>query len=367
MKELTSFIKKELYHITRDRLTLVIMFVLPVILLLILGFGVSTEIRNIPFVVLDQSRSAVSQEFIAKLDGNVYFDLKENLKSPRDIEKAFQRGNCSMAIIIPSQFGNEPLHTGSTQIQVMVDASDPNQASTMVNYFQSVVKIFQQEKTFNVNGSPIINADIKMLYNPQMKSAYSIVPGMIGMLMMLICALMTSIAVVREKEQGTMEILLVSPLKPSTIILAKAVPYLIIAIIDVIAILLLAYFVLNVPIVGNIFLILLLSFIYTFSALALGMLISTVTQTQQAAMIASGVGLMLPSMLLSGLIFPLEGMPTVLRWLSYIIPARWFIDALRDVMIKGLGFEAIWEQFITLLAMGLFLMTISIKKFKDRL
>lgn len=249
----------------------------------------------------------------------------------------------------------------------MVDASDPNQASTMVNYFQSVVKIFQQEKTLNVNGSPIINADIKMLYNPQMKSAYSIVPGMIGMLMMLICALMTSIAVVREKEQGTMEILLVSPLKPSTIILAKAVPYLIIAIIDVIAILLLAYFVLNVPIVGNIFLILLLSFIYTFSALALGMLISTITQTQQAAMIASGVGLMLPSMLLSGLIFPLEGMPTVLRWLSYIIPARWFIDALRDVMIKGLGFEAIWKQFITLLAMGLFLMTISIKKFKDRL
>lgn len=367
MKQFRSFIKKEMHHITRDPLTLTIMLVLPVVLLMILGFAVSTEIKNTPFAVLDGSKSAESRKLVERISNNKYFSMIGYLNSADEIEKTFQKGKCKMVIIIPSQFSNDLLHTNNTDIQLMVDASDPNEASTLVNYYQMVMLQYQQEISKGTQSAQFINMEVKMLYNPQMKSAYNFVPGLIGLIMMIICAMMTSISVVREKELGTMEILLVSPLRPTTIILAKAVPYLIISILNVISILLMAYFILDVPIAGNVFLIILLSIIFTLSALALGLLISSVTQTQQAAMIGSSVGLMLPSMLLSGLIFPLEGMPTILRGISYIIPARWFIEALRDVMIKGLGFSAIWIQFSVLSVMAIILLTISIKKFKSRL
>lgn len=367
MKKLLSFIRKEFYHILRDPLTLLIMFALPVILMSILSYAVSTEIKNIPFVVLDQSRSADSKKLIEKLNANAYFELKGNMHTAEEVEQAFQKGTCAMAIIIPSDFGNAAIHSGVSDIQMMVDASDPNQASTMANYFQAEVQDFQQSKNKSTAARSAIHIDTKMLYNPQMLSTFSIVPGLKGMVLLLICTLMTSIAIVREKELGTMEILLVSPLKPQVIIFAKAIPYLVISIIDVMLILLLSNQVLDVPINGSVALLMLLALIYIFTALALGMLISTVTETQQAAMIAAGVGLMLPSLLLSGLIFPIESMPKVLQGVSYIIPARWFIEALRDVMIKGLGIAAIWKQLFILLCMCIVLMTVSIKKFKSRL
>lgn len=367
MKKLLSFIKKEFYHILRDPLTLLIMFALPIILMSILSYAVSTEIKNIPFVVLDHSRSADSKELIEKVNANAYFELKGHMNTAEEVENAFQKGTCAMAIVIPSDFGNAAIHSGVSDIQVMVDASDPNQASTMANYFQAEVQDFQQAKNISTGPRATIQTEVKMLYNPQMLSTFSIVPGLKGMVLLLICTLMTSIAIVREKELGTMEILLVSPLKPQVIIFAKAIPYLFISIIDVVLILILANQALGVPINGSVFLLMLLALVYIFTALALGMLISTVTQTQQAAMIAAGVGLMLPSLLLSGLIFPIESMPAILQWFSYIIPARWFIEALRDVMIKGLGFEAIWKQFFILLGMCVVLMTVSIKNFKSRL
>lgn len=367
MKKLFSFIRKEFYHILRDPLTLLIMFVLPVILMSILSYAVSTEIKNIPFVVLDQSKSTDSKELIEKISANTYFELKENVNTADEVESAFQKGVCALAIVIPSDFGNAAIHSGVSTIQVMVDASDPNQASTMANYFQAEVMSFQQSKNKSTGARATINTEVKMLYNPQMLSTYSIVPGLMGMVLLLICTLMTSIAIVREKELGTMEILLVSPLKPQVIIFAKAIPYLFISIIDVVLILFLSNQALDVPINGSVPLLMLLALVYIFTALALGMLISTITETQQAAMIAAGVGLMLPSLLLSGLIFPIESMPAVLQGVSHIIPARWFIEALRDVMIKGLGFGAIWKQFFILLGMCVILMTVSIKKFKSRL
>ena len=367
MKQFLSFIRKETYHIMRDKMTLIIMLILPLVMLLILGFAVSTEIKNTSFVVLDESKSSVSGQLIDKLDANSYFNLTGYLNTQEDIEKAFKKGSCKIAIIIPSQFANDIVHTGNADIQVIVDATDPNESSTLINYFQMILMQYQQEMARQSHVPQLINMEVKMLYNPQMKSAYNFVPGLIGMIMMLICAMMTSISVVREKELGTMEILLVSPLKPTTIILSKAVPYLIVSALNVASILTLSHFILEVPIAGNLLLIMLLSFIFTFSALALGLLISSVTQTQQTAMIASAMGLMLPSMLLSGLIFPIESMPAILQILSYIVPARWFIEALRDVMIKGLGFMAIWKQFAVLLGMTVFLLTLSIKKYKNRL
>lgn len=366
MKQFISFIRKEFFHITRDPLTLFIMFLLPVIMLVLLGYAVSTELKNTSFIVFDQSKTVGSQELIEKISQNNYFSLWASVDNEQDIEKSFRKGECKVALLIPSQFGNNLLHDGNADIQLIVDASDPNEASTMVNYFQLIILQYQQENNAQIN-TQLINQEMKMLYNPQMKSAYNFVPGLIGLIMMLICAMMTSISVVREKETGTMEILLVSPIKPTTIILAKAVPYLIVALLDVVFILVISHFMLDVPIVGRLWLVMLLSFVFTFSALALGLLISSIAQTQQVAMIMSAVGLMMPSMLLSGLIFPIENMPFVLQIISNGIPARWFTEALREVMIKGSDFMTVWRELVILLGMTLFLLFVSIKKFKNRL
>lgn len=366
MKQFISFIQKEFYHITRDPLTLFIMLFLPIILLIILGYAVSTEFKNTSFVVLDNSKTTTSRALIDKINGNAYFSLEAYLSNEEDLESAFRKGKCKAALIIPPQFASDVIHEGKADIQLVVDASDPNEASVIANYFQMIVLQYQQESNVQII-SQFINQEVKMLYNPQMKSAYNFVPGLIGLIMMLICAMMTSISVVREKETGTMEILLVSPLKPTTIILSKAIPYLLISILDVISILFISYFILDVPIVGSLALIMTLSFVFTFSALALGLLISSIAETQQAAMVMSAVGLMVPSMLLSGLIFPLENMPTILQIVSCIIPARWFTEALRDVMIKGGDFMTIWKEFVILLGMTIILLFISVKKFKNRL
>jgi ABC-2 type transport system permease protein len=342
------------------------MFLFPIILMSILSYAVSTEMRNIPYVAMDMSKSQESQALIEKLNAR-YFHLKGNVHTVQEVEAAFQKGVCSMAIVIPAGFDNEALRSGNADIQVMVDATDPNQASTMVNYFQAVVMDYQQEESQVAELRPSMVAEVKMLYNPQLLSAFNIAPGLQGLVLLLICAMMTSIAVVREKELGTMEILLVSPLKPQVIIFAKAIPYLVVSIVDVALILVLSNVALGVPVNGSIVLLATFSLIYIFTALSLGMLISTVAGTQQTAMIVVGGGLMLPTLLLSGLIFPIDSMPGILRVLSNVVPARWFIEALRNMMIKGLGFEAVWKPFFILLGMCVFFMAAGIKKFKNRL
>ncbi|MDR2119460.1 MAG: ABC transporter permease [Tannerella sp.] len=364
---LRSFIRKEFCHILRDPLSLLIMFLLPIMLMMILGFAVSTEIRHIPFVAMDMAKSQESRELIEKLNANACFDLQDNVHTAREVEAAFQKGLCAMAVVIPAGFGSEPLRSGVADIQVMTDASDPNQASTMVNYFQAEILAYQQAKNKAAGMSPAIVTDVKMLYNPQLRSALSIVPGLLGMVLMLICAMMTSIAVVREKELGTMEILLVSPLRPQTVIFAKVIPYLTVSIANVALILALANVALDVPVNGNILLLATLSLLYIFTALSMGLLISTIAATQQTAMVAVGVGLMLPTMLLSGMIFPIDSMPAALQVISHAVPARWFVEALRNVMIRGLGFDAVWRPFFILLGMCIFFMTVSIKKFRNRL
>ncbi len=367
MKQFRSFIKKEFLHIFRDPRTMMMLLGMPVIQLIIFGFAITTEINNTPFAVLDESKSVTSRQLIDEIDGSNYFDLTANLHSAQEVEEYFHRGKIKLALIIPADFSDELYRTGTGNIQVLADASDPNEASTTSAYIQQILGQYQQ-RLLHTNAIPYsIHTEIKMLYNPQLKSAYNFVPGIMGLILMLICAMMTSISIVREKEQGTMEILLVSPVKPIFVVLAKAIPYLLLSFVDVISILLIAVFVLHVPIAGNIFLILFLSTAFILSALSLGLLISSVTNTQQAAMMISGVGLMLPAMLLSGLIFPVENMPWILRTISHIIPAKWFILAVKDVMIKGLGFLSIWKEVSILLGMTLFLLVVSIKRFKNRL
>jgi ABC-2 type transport system permease protein len=366
MKQFTSFVKKEIFHITRDPLTLTIMVALPMLLLLVLGYAVSTEIKNIPLVVLDKTKSPLSVQLVDKMEKNEYFRLDGYLHNETEVEKIFRKGDIKLALVIPASFDSDIAREGGT-LQLIVDASNPNEATTIVNYAQRTIEQYFQEQMKVSPNMPAISTEVKMLYNPQMKSTYNMVPGIIGLMMILICALMTSISVVREKEMGTLEILLTSPLRPSTIIIAKALPYLVIGLIDNVLVLAVSYWVLGVPIMGNLFLVLLLASLFTFCALALGLLISTLTDTQQSAMIASGAGLMLPSMILSGMIFPIASMPDILQWVSCLNPARWFVAAIREVMIKGVGIDAIWDKLLILSVMTLLLLTFSIKKFKNRL
>lgn len=367
MKQFFNFVKKEIYHISRDKRTLFILLAMPIIQLLIFGYAITTDIKDIRFVVLDQSQSTESGQLIEKFAGNKYFAYKYNLHSFDEIEKCFHRGEAKLAIVIPSDFSPELKHSGAAKIQLLVDASDANEASISSAYGQQIIADYQQSLSSNAKIPYRIFIEQKMLYNPQLISSYNFVPGIIGLILMLICAIMTSISIVREKEEGTMEVLLVSPIKPVYIVLAKAVPYLIIAFTNVLSILAISYFLMGVPIVGNIFLILFLSVLFLISALSLGLLISSLVNTQRVAMILSAVGLMVPTLLLSGLVYPIENMPLPLQWLSNIIPAKWFILAVKDVMLKGMGFDAIASECSILILMAVVLLTVSIKQFKSRL
>ncbi|MDR2389506.1 MAG: ABC transporter permease [Tannerellaceae bacterium] len=367
MRTLGSFIKKEFLHILRDPLSLLMMCLFPLVQMAVLSYAVSTEIKHIPFVVMDEAQSADSRALVEKLRGNAYFEWVGEVKGPGELEGAFRKGLCAMGVVFPPGFGGEPLRGDVLEVQVLVDASDPNQAAAMANYLQAeVMDHLRAGGQAKEPGSGIVT-EVKMLYNPQLLSSFSIVPGLQGMVLLLICATMTSIAVVREKELGTMEVLLVSPLRPRVIIIAKAIPYVLVSLVDVALILVLSNVAIGVPIRGNLALLLAFSLVYIFTSLSIGMLISTIAETQQTAMIAAGVGLMLPAILLSGLVFPVESMPGALRVLSHVVPARWFIEALRDVMIKGLGFEAVWRQFLILSGMCAFFTVVSIKKFKNKL
>ena len=367
MNHFSNFVKKEFLHIFRDFRTILMLIAMPVVQMIIFGFAITNEIKNTPFGVLDESKSNVSARLINKINGSMYFKLSGYYHSSEEIETAFRQGKIKTALIIPSGFGNDLYHVGTADVQMLADASDPNEASTVAAYARQIIMQFQQEEMSNHSAPYLVRPEMKMLYNPQLKSAYNFVPGIMGMILMLICAMMTSISVVREKEQGTMEILLVSPIKPLYVILSKTVPYFLVAMIDVVCILLLSTFLLDVTIAGNIVLILFLSMTFTLSALSLGLLISSVTNSQQAALLVSGVGLILPAMLLSGVIFPIENMPLILQALSNLIPAKWFTSAIKDVMIKGLGLSAIWKEFSVLAGMTIFLLVFSVKRFKNRL
>jgi ABC-2 type transport system permease protein len=366
MNQFFTFIRKETQHILRDTYTLVILLLMPTVLLLILGYAVTNEIKDAPFTALDLSHSPLSGQLVEQLDASPCFALAGWLTAPDQIEKTFQKGKCKVVVVFPSTFEQDFFGTGLAELQLIIDASDPNEASTLDSYLQSVIRQFEQDFSAEQSGITV-KSEVKMLYNPQMKSAYGFVPGLMGLLMMLVCAMMTSISIVREKERGTMEILLISPLKPASIVLAKTVPYFIISLIDVVLIMLIAVFVMGVPVVGNLLTIIVLSIVFTLSALSLGMLISSVTRQQIVAMILSIVGLMVPSMLLSGVLFPIDSIPYILQVVSNIIPVKWYISAIRVVMIKGGGLAAIWQEIAVLSGMTVALLFISVKSFKNRL
>ncbi len=367
MKQFLSFVKKEFHHILRDKRTMFILLGMPVMQILIFGFALTNEVKNSRIAVLDNANDIASTAIRSELNASRYFDIAADLHSYRDIEEAFREGKIKLVVVFPQQFNNDLQHFNTAQVQLVADASDPNVATTLVNYATSIIKDYQSRITGDRRLPYTIDTEMRMLYNPQLKGAYNFVPGVMALVLMLVCTMMTAITIVREKEMGTMEVMLVSPVRPLKIIVAKAVPYLLLSMINITTILLLSVFVLDVPINGSLLLLIGESVLFTLTTLSLGLLISSATNSQQTAMFISLTGLFLPTVLLSGFMFPIENMPLPLRIISHLVPARWYYEIARSVMIKGLGLGAIWKETLILAGMTLFFLVLSIRKFKIRL
>jgi ABC-2 type transport system permease protein len=367
MKQFFIFVKKECLHILRDPRTLFILIFMPIAQIVLYGFALTTEVKNSRIAIFDQSMDEATIQLTAEISSSKYFNLVKVVHSYEEIEATFKKGTIRMAIVFPRNFRFDLLHSNHAQIQLIADASDPNTANTLANYASSIINDYQEALNNNTELPYTIKTQFRMLYNPELKGAYNFVPGVMALVLMLVCAMMTSIAIVKEKEMGTMEVLLVSPLKPFMIIIAKTIPYLFVSFFNIASILLMSVYVLDVPITGNLGLLLLESILFTITSLSLGILISNSAQTQQVAMFTSMMSLFLPTLLFSGFLFPVENMPLPLQLLSNIVPAKWYYIIVKSVMIKGLGFRYVWKETLILMGMTIVLLTVSIRNFKIRL
>ena len=351
MKQFWSFVIKEARHILRDKRTMLILFGMPVVLMFIFGFAITTDVKNVRTVVVTSQMDHQTRAAVERLAASEYFDIVHTVATPQEAERTIRSQKADMAIVFAKDFASK-----KSGVQLIVDGADPNMSQQWTNYAMQVVS--------NPVGA-IVN--LRMLYNPQMRSAYNFVPAIMGMLLMLICAMMTSISIVREKERGTMEVLLVSPVRPLMVIVAKAVPYLVLAFTILIVILLMARFVLGVPLAGSLFWIVVVSTLYILLALSLGLLISNIAQTQLVALLMSAMVLLMPIVMISGMIFPVESMPTVLQWVSAVVPPRYYIDCMRKLMIMGVGIGEVMMDVLILLGFTVLLLTVALKKFNVRL
>lgn len=361
MNTFMSFVSKESRHILRDRRTLLILIGMPIVMMLIFGFAITTEVRNVRLIIVTSSMDNTTQRISDRLNASEYFNVTSCVSTVDEAKNILQRGSADMAIVFSPHFANH-LYDGSAAVQIIADCADPNMAIQQSNYVRQIITAEMVKNGIRNGGSMI-----KLLYNPRMESAYNFVPGVMGMILMIICAMMTSISIVREKERGTMEVLLVSPIRPILIIIAKMVPYFFLGILDLTFILTISYFILHVPIAGSLLSLAVVSMLFLIVALSLGLLISVLTETQVAAMLASGMILLMPCIMLSGMIYPIESMPRILQLISDIVPASWFISACRKLMIMGVSITTVWREIAVMLLMAILLITISLIKFKKRL
>ena len=362
-----AFVKKEFYHIWRDKRTMFILLGMPVIQIVIFGFALTNEVKNANIAVLDNSKDAATTSLIAQLNASRYFAVEKNLVSYKQVDEEFKKGKIKLAIVFPQHFAEDLQHFNKAQVQLIADAADPNTASQLTNYATAIIHDYQDRITNNRKLPYTINTEMRMLYNPQLKGAFNFVPGVMAMVLLLVCTMMTAITIVKEKEMGTMEIMLVSPMRPQLVVLAKAVPYLLLSTINITSILLLSVFALEVPINGSLALLGFESILFTLVSLSLGLLISSGAASQQTAMFISLIALFLPTVMLSGFMFPVENMPLPLRIVSNIVPAKWFYSIVKSVMIKGLGISGVWKETLILVGMMTFFLTMAIKRFKIRL
>ena len=360
-----GFVLKEVRHILRDRRTMLILFGMPIIQLILFGFVIRNEIEDVKIAVLDQSGDHVSVAVRDRIVASRYFTPVLETTNFQSVETALQSGEVKLALIFDSQFAKRLGRNGIANLRLVVDATDPNAARTMIAYASAIVADYQREH-LGMRQIGVI-PEVRMRYNPSLKSVFLFVPGIMAIILMLVSALMTSVTIAREKELGTMEILLVSPLRPFQIIIGKVLPYLVLSFVNVLTILGIANFMFAVPVQGSLALLLAICLLFIICALALGVLISTRTSTQQTATMISLAGLLLPTIILSGFIFPVSSMPVPLQFLSHFIPAKWFLIAVRGIMLKGVGIIEIWKPVAIISVMTVALLAASVKNFQIRL
>lgn len=369
MKEIFAFIRKEFWHISRDRRTTLIVLVMPVVQILLFGFAISTEVHNAVVDIVGDTTDPIVRNVMSRIEGNRYLSIGEIHDMPSQAEARLRKGRAKAVLFFERDFDRKFNSDGKAVVRIVSDGADPNTAQIVTGYIQGVLQSEQlalKEEMIG-QGRVSMRPNLQLMYNPAMNSSYNFVPGVMGLILMLICSMMTAVSIVREKEMGTLELVLVSPVKPFWIILSKLTPYLVLSIINYVSVLLLAHYVMGVPINGSITLLSLASLIFVGSSLGLGLLVSVISKTQQTAMLLCGMGLTMPTMMLSGIIFPCESMPVALQILSDIIPAKWYIIIVKRIMIQGVGAQAIAKELAVLSCMMFFLLGVSIKKFKTRL
>jgi len=375
MKAFLGFIVKEFRHIFRDRRTLLILFGMPLVQLLLFGYAIRNELNQADIAVLDHSRDEVTREITEKLLSSGHFRLAAYPESEAEIEGIFRKGTARSVVVFQPDFAGALMRGGSAQVSIVTDASDPNMAQLLEGYIQGIIREYRQELQELQDVSAAESAvaaggfvpRTRMLFNPELKSSNLFVPGLIAFILMLVSAFLTSITIAREKETGTMEVLLVSPLNPMQIILGKVLPYLALSVINVVSVLAVALVVFQVPFRGSVLSFALVCILFVMTALALGLRISSVVRDQQTAMMLSLAGLLLPTILLSGFIFPISNMPAVLQWISHAVPAKWFLIIIRGIMLKGTDISLYWMETLILFGMMGVLLLSSIKSFNIRL
>ena len=335
---------------------MLILFGMPVVLMLLFGFAITNDVKNVRTVIVTSRLTPQTQAAQQRLAASEYFTIVATVPTPQEAELLIRRQKADLYLTPYPKGQGSGWH-------ITVDGADPNMAQQWATYAQAIIG----RSGLTPNSPLVLTPSLKLLYNPQMRSAYNFVPAIMGMLLMLVCAMMTSISIVREKERGTMEVLLVSPVRPLMVIVAKAIPYLVLAFVVLIIILLMGHYVLAVPLAGSLVWIVLVSVIYILLALSLGLLISNIAQTQLVALLLSAMVLLMPVVMLSGMLFPIESMPRVLQWISAIMPPRYYIEAMRKLMIMGVGIQAVLREVLVLCAMTVVLLTVALAKFKVRL
>jgi ABC-2 type transport system permease protein len=350
-----GFVRKETLHLLRDRQTLGILILFPVVQVLIFGFAVRTDVRDIAIAVVDPAPDVATLELRERIRASDRFHIVTVAPSTRGLDLQFRGGTIRQALVLPRDVERRLGRGDSLPVQILTDGSDPNTGGIMQGYATAIVQRWYQDAA-PASGALRIDPATRLRYNPTLESAHLFVPGLVAFVLTIVSALMTAISISREKETGTMEMLLVSPIRPKAIVAGKVMPYIVLGFVSVLLVLVAARTVFGVPLRGSLALLLAESGLYILTALALGIVISTKAPNQRTAMIAALAGLMMPTLLLSGFIFPLDSLPRPLQWLSHLVPARWFLTIVRGIMIKGAGLATLWEETLILIGMTLFLL-----------
>ncbi|MDD6103176.1 MAG: ABC transporter permease [Bacteroidales bacterium] len=370
-----SFVKKEFSHILRDTRTLMVLLVMPVVMILLFGFALSTELKSVKVAVYAPSMDIITERIVTQVDASPYFTVSHYIKERSGFERVMLSNKAQVIIAFEENFYHRVVHDGQGAIQILVDGTDMNIGQMASFYLNSIIASCRQElmmesmlnATETLLPPVMINVNTKMLYNPQMKSSFNFVPGVMGMILMLVCAMMTSVSIVREKQRGTMEVLLVSPVKPVSIILAKAIPYFTLSVVNLVTIIFLSVHLLKVPLSGSLFWVIVVSMLFIMVSLSLGIFVSTIVNTQEEAILISSMVFMLPTLLLSGMLFPIESIPVVLQYVSHFIPAKWYIEAMKVMMIQGLDIRYCMDSVLILCGFLVVIVSASILTFKNRL